>query len=800
MKLESKNLRALFDETGMITSLTNKKYPNVEWIQRETSHFGQIFVNGTQISETYLAGQQIINESQSLFTSESGASSVRFILSEDQLHFSARLPKYTGPRVGIDFSFNLLDTPGDDWQNQCMPTVIYTDDSHSFFYIIFYSTAGRYLTLLVDSPFSAWRIKYSPQGHKMQGFQVLSEADDLLSGKSGPHDSLRGIIFFSDSLTQAYEKIADHLECPLISFDLSGTNLGNTLPLHWHGEKSPAVIQTPSGQRITVNTPESIHMTEPGTYKIETRGTKYRHQTILQSLVSWQEMSVKTTQFYLKHFQDPCGAFYRAIWSDTLSPEDGVTYEGIAFGDPNKMISCKTGEFGGFAGWMMIKEAQNQPSNLAALHSAQRYIENWALNLSPEAPIHPGSIASFPQEFGGREYGAYHLYHDYNYPQYEIFLIEQLVDYYQLTEKAIIRQYAINIGKHFVEEHIDPNLGFVWCQNKQTSIPRDYSTVHTPITGLNKLAEICEENTDICYFKQAAENLADYIAERGLNFPTEGEQATEDGSMACSALSLLYAYKYLNPKEIYLKTAQLILDRHRVLELQGTDARMFQSSLRFWETLYETRDWGPSINSGHAWTLWTAEAKLLLGEITHDFQAIREAYAGFITNVTKIDDSGGMRCCYTPDIMPGTPHEYDIYLKSTIKTGDFRDIYETSVQYAHDFPSKTYSSSGTYLFIKAAEYWQKFGAISFSKRQVINGRGAKEQYTFDLRNHGTIFIEGIPDHEVTISLPLEATDFTIIPDKRDSAPLRIALCDSELVDGCYKLSNIKERLIISAAK
>ncbi|MBV7390955.1 hypothetical protein KUA55_09695 [Enterococcus sp. ALS3] len=800
MQMKSNSIEVNFNTNGSIESLISTINPKINWVLANNSTFGLPFVNGSQSTETYLTGNTIYTESEKSFNSESKECFVKFHLNEDLLSFTSQLPLHAGPRSGIDFSFNLLDSPDDKWTNQCMPHVIYTAEDQSFCYIIFFNPDGGYLTWVVDEPFAAWRIKYSPNGHKMVGFQLLNEADDIV-GKNLPlTENLSGHIFFSEDLSTAYDRLCDILETTIISFDQSGALVGNKLPLIIHGASYADCFQIidPQNNRQTVSSLKQLSLSTKGTYTLLPITKGRCHQTKILAHDYWQDLLHRSSDFYRKNFQDKTGAFYRVIWRDSLSPAGGITYEGIDFGNPQKMISCKTGEFGGFAGWLMIKAALSDPSDEAARLAAEKYIESWALNLDhPDKPL-PGTIAAFPQEFGGRKFGAYHVYHDFNYPQYEIFLIEQLVDYYHLTKKDMIRDYVIKIGRHFVKEHIN-DQGAVWCQNKSTSIPRDYSTVHTPVTGLHKLATIAFDK-DQTYFLKTAEKLADHICQRGLNFPTEGEQSTEDGSMACSALSLLYAYKHIQPKKEYLNTAKLILDKHRVLELNGADSRLFYSSLRFWETMYETRSWGPSINGGHAWSLWTAEAKLLYSEITDDYQAFKEAYCGFMATLSNMDENGGIFCCYTPDMLPGKPHSYDLYLENQIEKGNFIDLYETSTKFAQSQPTHSYSTSGTYTLIKATEYWNRIAGIDFTDYTAINGLLENTTFTLAIENEGTLLINGLPEEELFIILPPENTTLKIKMTPDQFQKLTFLNCEIIKIDGGYSINKIQKSFSIKPKK
>ena len=222
------------------------------------------------------------------------------------------------------------------------------------------------------------------------------------------------------------------------------------------------------------------------------------------------------------------------------------------------------------------------------------------------------------------------------------------------------------------------------------------------------------------FLAEAAQRIADHVCRRALHFPTEGEPCTEDGSMACAASTLLYAYRYLCPNPEYLAVAKKILDKHRVLEMEGTDCRMRGSSLRFWETQYETRDWGPSINAGHGWTIWTSEAKAQLAIIEGNVDLLKDSYQGFVTNMCKVNSSGGMYCCYTPDMIPDLPHAYCPEGVADPGLAE-NDLRPTTTHLAMRFPEGAFSASGNYYLIRAAEIWDHVSGLNLKTRISING-------------------------------------------------------------------------------
>jgi hypothetical protein len=159
-------------------------------------------------------------------------------------------------------------------------------------------------------------------------------------------------------------------------------------------------------------------------------------------------------------------------------------------------------------------------------------------------------------------------------------------------------------------------------------------------------------------YYESARRMAEFIYNRNLNFPTEGrktfdKKTFEDGSISCSALALLYFCNKVKLESKYLKRAKNILDFHDAWVIKTPVCQMKNSTLRWWETLWEGDKDGPAICAGHAWTIWRAEADYLYYKLTKDEQYYEKAVNGFITNLSKIDSEGRSYAIYSPDMING---------------------------------------------------------------------------------------------------------------------------------------------------
>ncbi len=711
------------EESGQIQGLYDRFEPEQNWLA-EGGRFAVPFLHGTQFGEDH-QGIALFQDGNGLYgQSPSGLTRIRISPDDSILRLELQCPADNGPRIGMSMDLNFLDMPGHGtWEHQCMPKVIYTDESLAYAYFVFGTADGRYLILTVSSAFAAWRLRYSYEGHRIIGFQLLTQADDIRTDGRGELPAVTRLavqIQFAKSMEECIKKTASALGIAIAVPAKSGGLPQETIPLRLEGNGHSLRIVSPDGDAYAAAA-DRLLLQKPGIYRVITVTQDGReHTTRLLCHEELEKQMDRVNGFYQKYFQHPSGAFYRAISTDTLRPDKDVIGGG-AFGDPNEHYSCRTGEFGGFSAWAMMKNLLIYGAKPHLRQAVDRYVLDWALNRGHEKTPYLGSLCKHPHSYLGRDFGPYHVYEEYNYMQQEIFLLEELADYYALTQDDAVKQDALCLARHIQQEHLDER-GRIINQNFPSEPGTDYSTVHIPVLSFLRWAHRLEPNDpdNAAFMADIARKIADHVWKRGLDFPTEGEPCTEDGSMACAAATLLYAYRFLEAKPEYLRTAKELLEKHRMLELDGTDCRMKGSTVRFWETQYETRDWGPSINAGHGWTIWTSEAKAQLACIEGDFSALLESYEGFVTNMCKMHESGGLYCCYTPDMIPGLPHAYcpegmtDPGLSET-------DLRPTTTHLGMRFPNGAFAASGNYYLIRAAEIWDHISGLDLENGVAVNG-------------------------------------------------------------------------------
>ncbi|MCC6580908.1 MAG: hypothetical protein IT440_10745 [Phycisphaeraceae bacterium] len=725
IELQQGGIRLVFDpQTNHVTGLYGGA-SEADWISHaQGRRFGVPFVAGTQQTETdVMLTRREIEPHRLIARSESRLTTLTWTMREDHVHAELSLPPRRGPRSGLSLDLDMLDLPdGNPWRQQVMPIGIHVADDLAYAWFIFHRADDDLLLMVVDGPLAAWRIRYSYLGHRMDGFQVLTEAQDVV-----PRDGTRLPVMqrlsvklaFASSMDDAWRQAAKLARLAMAVPAITGGYVGSRVGYRLIGHATELIHLTPAGEQRSLPPALTGEVTlgEPGLHRLAVRSADgSTHVTRLFAHEPWHAVYDRVNHFYRDHFQHECGAFFAAIHTDSLQP-DGLTFEGRPFGDPNYPNALRSGEFGGFCGWAMLKNMLLFGQEPSLRKSVDRYLLHWGLNRGHEDQPFNDTMYKRPAEHRGMKWSAYHLYKEVNFAQSEVFFLNQMIDYVRLTNDPAVLDDAVGLAKHFISDHVKPD-GMVCCRNSADSSDHDYTTVEAPLVALVRLWHLLRErgHADAGFIRQTSLHVADYLLARGLDFATEGEPCTEDGSFACAAWSLLHAYLELEPRPRYMQFGMELLRLHAKLEMRGLDCRMNQSTIRFWETQYETDTWGPSINAGHGWSLWTAMAKFCAYRITRSMTMLQQSYEAFLTSLSKIDVSGGMYSCYTPDMIPGTPHQWCV--PKPLPIG--QDTQQTTIPLGWGYPT-TYAASGNHVLIQAAETWAHTSGVNVETNATING-------------------------------------------------------------------------------
>ena len=287
-------------------------------------------------------------------------------------------------------------------------------------------------------------------------------------------------------------------------------------------------------------------------------------------------------------------------------------------------------------------------------------------------------------------YPAYNVFNSTRV-QEQFFGVGILLDAYKVFGKKKHLDYATRAMDSVLGNH-QSESGAIETFMEWSKRTEDYTTVCCLIIPVIELAEFLKDKDPKKSEKYylAAEKMAKHVYERGISFPTEtleqdeSEPFIEEGSMSCSALTLLYYCLKVERKEEYISRAKEILDIHDNWVIKACKSPMFHSTLRWWETKWEGDKDGNALCCGHAWTIWRAEADYRYYELTGDREYLEKARNGFMSNLSKIDRKGRSYACYQPDYITG---------------GGFTDdSSEVDFRIVNGFPKQTDSGLSRYVW------------------------------------------------------------------------------------------------------
>lgn len=564
-------------------------------------------------------------------------------------------------QFGLQLDFNFMSKKGTCFQDQYMPSTFYTSDDGRYMYCIMISPKGKCIVVVAQTPCDGWKLDYSPfcAGHFILGMKFLASFDKQFKVTNRKEISVR--IQCTDSLEEAFEIVYDEYRMPMLSNVRSGGFDGYGV-VALRGEADSYRMTTPSGKTVMLPVSDTIRMEEYGIHSI----------TPVKDGVDGLGTSLYNGCDLKEVFTKCCDAIgdYQSRWA----------CEG----------SCHL--------WAMLVY-------MNTFHN-DRYRDY----LDRQLPIVMGegeliehyTIAPFATDM----HEAYHVYHS-DRIQGQFFWISILLEAYKYYRDTKYLDFAINT----LDEALKNNFENGKIVARGVYEDTDYTTVCVPVIAIVEMAVLLEEMGDprTVKYKNAAIQVADHLYERGLDFPTEGahlpdsvDKEWEDGSISCTAASLMLVYYYIKQDDKYLSFAGEILQMHTAWTIHTPDARQYQSSFRFWETCWEGDALGPATCAGHAWTIWRAEALFYYGLVTNDQKALQDAYNGFITNFAKIQENGDTFSCFEPDFIKGGG--WDENRNELIAKDGGADI-APRFAIGHSYPKHPDRTLPLYAWARAGQIW-----------------------------------------------------------------------------------------------
>ncbi len=561
-------------------------------------------------------------------------------------------------QVGLAFDVNFIDHDQDgDWNHQFVPSCPYSAEDNRWMYYAMKRPDGIWILFTVPSICAGWRIIYDC--HPLNQLQFLQRFDSRYGDKTmqNNREPLTIRISFHESYNDVVATIEKITNTVYHKADFYGGMVGTKFCCN--SAEADKKLICPNGEikilKESCFTPET-----EGLYTLMDKSGMYSRYYAYNSL---SDMLIRTTDAIREPYHCDFNLCEGAMWllallirKRFLGQAGKNEYRFFDFLKDNTMVT---------------------PDNVTDADK--------------------GKIVSFPHEHNGKKYSKYHLYKSGRI-QNSVTQSEIMLEAYRVYKDdkylTLSKEYAANL----IRDHLTPFGALSTDSYGSESI--DYTTVTACIFCFVDLYRELKSlgDKDAPYYYDASKKIADHLSKRGLNFPTEGigqRHEMEDGSISCTALSLLYAYKFIENNPKYLNVAKEILELHDTWCINVPDVAQYCSSLRWWEHNWEGDADGSSINAGHAWTIWKAEADYWYAYITGDFARVLRSYNGYMTNYSKMRNDGEMYGCYTPDYLPSKPFK--------IK---------------HSYPDSTDGSMPYYVWSRSHETWFLTSCIYKSKKRL----------------------------------------------------------------------------------
>ena len=578
-----------------------------------------------------------------------------YSLCDDYLKIESKCENTKISEYAMNFSFNFMGNDGGNYKYQLLPTSPYTSEDGKYLYYILTRPDGKFLVIVSNEICDGWRLFYDDA----QGFlklQIISCFDKVFNGRKEKNISLS--LFLANTLDEGFNKITKILGRPLIKNIISG-GFDKKAVIEVFGDADRLEITDSDKNTRTINVINkkvTVDIPNFGFYSV----TPYSKDKKGLNSIVWSGIDSK------KLFNKCTSAIKEPYHCDDNLCEGGCFL------------------------WSMLV---NMRKNGSLKYDKIVRKELGIIMGENGTQIPRKTIVPYKTD----DYAPYHIYQS-GRVQEQFFGISILLEAYLLYTEQRFLDFAANALDELLDNYYKQGMIVNGSGN-------DYTTVCVPMIPIVDIANIIREidNERYIRYKNCAVEIAEYLYKRGFNFPTEGyNNKYEDGSISCTSLSLLYLCANLYYDKKYVDFAKEVLELHKAWTIYTPDARMYASSFRWWETLWEGDGEGPAICAGHAWTIWKAEALYWYGILTKNEKALEMSWNGFITNLSKANKDGIMYSCYEPDFIRGGGQD-DI--KPTLK--NLNDgLHVNSFQIAHSYPKHADNSLSRYAWVR---YMYTFG-------------------------------------------------------------------------------------------
>lgn len=686
-EFKGKNYTAVLDkENGTIVSLTGQNKTN--FIDK-SGNFGAVcytennaenvfthrFVEGRKEpalvlqDKIYKLSPAGITDNSAKFKGDKAGINYKFNDDEILITLTANSKDFSAVGLQLDVDFIDKDQQG-DYRSQLLPVYPYSSSDGKVKFYGMRNVLGEWVLIYAKDFADGWRINYIPDmPHVLNGFQFLKHFDRRLKNRDNDGEfSFTVSVSLHSSMEQMLEFAETKLNILLPRLKVSAVPVGseifaeimgspdNVFVTNAYNEKTECKITFANGVTKVKFTPQKT-----GFYNISTNLSGKTADATVFSYSNWRDMFIKATDAVKKPYHCDFNLCEGAMWLYSL----------------------------------LIRENMFGKDGICETKIQEFFDENLNVTEDTVTDADIGKIVPFGFTYNGKTYSPYHTY-KLERAQNQITQSLCMLWAYKLYGDSkflnLAKEYIFNIMRDNTNAQgvVTSNL----CDEDDNT---DYTTVTCLVIGYVDLANYLKSINDSDYkaFETAAIKIADHLIKRGFDFPSEGTQGRhemEEGSISCTALSLLYVYKHLCKNPVYLENSLKFLQLHDSFCMPVYDVRMMESTLRWWETNWEGDADGSSINAGHAWTIWKAEADFWYAVCKGDYARAVKSYNGYMTNLCKVTESGDTYTCYTPDYITGKP-----YLNKTV----------------HRYPEHFDYSMPYYMWTRAENTWFKTAGYGF---------------------------------------------------------------------------------------
>lgn len=584
---------------------------------------------------------------------------------------------------------NFMSHKNGKWENQFLISSPYYQRDTKRVMCMFTRPDGNHLMLIVTTESAAFRIDYSHIVHFFDGFEIIANLDR--SYGSAPVDSadITAYLVPVSSYEEGLKAANNILGVPCAKYDVSSCFIGKNVNIDIIGECDEVKVYSPKGDETVLKGAKNITLKteEYGFYRVVPfyKGKQGVECTCFAHF-SWQKMFENSILSLPVDRENVIGKTLNGteVW---MPP--AATYDGY--------IDTNLCEHTMWA-WAQLRYMQHYPVNDDCRDNINNLLN--IITADNESIYRERQTIIPTEQTVPRKMSAYNTYKS-DRIQEAFNGANVMLNFWRVYKKPEMLELAVNIIDSLVK--VNMKDGCI-IRNDLIEHKEDYTTVTAmiiPVVDLYvALSEMGDERAEM--FKNYAEQIADFVVHRDMDFPTESTKSDlynteyEDGSISCSALTALYVARYVKYKPEYVEYAERVMKYHDAFCVYTCNAPMFHSSLRWWENLWEGDTDGPAICCGHAWTIWRGEAEFWLGLANKDAVRMLSSYNAFISNFAKQDKEGNM---------------YAIYQCEPCISGNCKATNEISRRFAIGFPKKKDTTLSRYAYARAYDTWFACSAV-----------------------------------------------------------------------------------------